>query len=138
MKSLFMPLILSIFSSRIMELVALWNREFTMALVCRIMIWCLLWVAYHFKNKKEYTDELALLLYITFVFDTGVALSLRGIVDLYSWLTIYIEGIVLVYIVNRETIHLNLDTLYKRIIKILLPQQQQQQQQQDLVIQSII
>lgn len=118
---------MSILSSRAMELIALWIGEFIMAFVCRLMIWGLLWAAHHFKNKKQYTDELVLLFYITIVFDTGIAVALRGFLDLYSWLTVYLSTLFITYLSNREFV----DSLFGRIPPLIFLTLQQQPQQQE-------
>lgn len=120
----------SIAFSRIMELFALWKGEIIMALACRVMIWALLWVANHFKSKKQYTDELILLFYITFVLDTGSAVIARGPFDLYSWATIYTVCLILLYLSNKANLDPFILALLGKAMATATALQQQEQQQE--------
>ena len=93
-ESIFMPLLLCIQFCLLFEVLTLWVHEYALAGGFRVMIGVFICVAHHFRSKEAlettiYTHDLAALIPMVAAQDVLVAVLMRGLFNLYSWLVIY-------------------------------------------------
>lgn len=143
-ESIFVPLLLCIQFCLLFEVLTLWVNEYALAGGFRLMIGVFVSVAHHFRSKEAYettvyTQDLTSLIALVAAQDVLVAVLMRGLFNLYSWLAIY-TPITLYYAwVYRQSRYMLALRDYVGAIKMrdvyamISGHRQQQQQQQETV-----
>lgn len=93
-ESIFTPLLLCIQFCLLFEVLTLWVHEYALACGFRVMIGVFVCVAHHFRGKEVtettiYTHDLVSLVPLVAAQDVLVAMFMRGLFNLYSWIMIY-------------------------------------------------